>query len=84
MPEAHQPGLLHQLVRVLAQVLHDSGGGRAAVGGLRLARHQQRVHERLRVVAADADEEAVDQPLDDHLIGVDPRNHLKNPALLCQ
>ena len=76
----YQVSLLHELVGMLPQVVHDLLGGRAAVGGLGLAGDQQRVHQRLGVVAADADQQAVDQAAHDHLAGVDASYDLRRAS----
>ena len=60
--------------RTLSTTVH---GGAAPEGGLALAGDQQRVHERLRVVPPDADQQAVDQAAHHRLRGVDARNHLR-------
>lgn len=80
----YQLGLLHERGRVLAHIVHDQHGGGAPEGGLALAGHQQWVHERLRVVAPDADQQAVNQPPDHALAGVDARYHLHMRTASCK
>ena len=69
---------------MLAHVVDDARGGRAPVARLALAGDEERVHEGLRVVAPDADEQAADQSPHHHLLVVDARYHLQTRSSLQQ
>lgn len=74
--ELYQISLLYKLVGVLAKVVDDCLGCRAAIGGLRFAGYQEGIHEGLRVMVPYSHKEIVDEPLNHHLICVDPSYHL--------
>ena len=75
--EAHQLRLLDEGGGVAADVVHNLRSSSASEGGLALARHEKRIHQRLGVVPPDADEEAADEPPHHDLGVVDPRDHLQ-------
>mmetsp|Transcript_40692 Transcript_40692/g.104165 ORF Transcript_40692/g.104165 Transcript_40692/m.104165 type:complete len:708 (-) Transcript_40692:575-2698(-) len=75
---ADQLRLLHQRRAVLPHVLHYVHRRGAPAGALALAGHPQRVHERLWMVAADADEEGVDEVAHGRDAGVDARDDLRD------
>mmetsp|Transcript_17483 Transcript_17483/g.52433 ORF Transcript_17483/g.52433 Transcript_17483/m.52433 type:complete len:714 (+) Transcript_17483:377-2518(+) len=72
----HQLGLLHQSGGVVAHVVHPPHGGGPPRLGLRFTGHQQRIHQRLRVMPPDAHQQAVDHLAHRHHSRVDARNHL--------
>ena len=79
----HQLRLLDKRGGVLAHVVDDVHGRAAAEGGLALAGDQQGIHERLRVVPPDADQQAVDQTAHDRLRRVDACDDLRATQQHC-
>jgi hypothetical protein len=63
---------------VLAHLVHDAARGRETRCALRLGRNRERVHERLRVLFADACEELLREPAHGQHGGVDARDDLRD------
>lgn len=77
MPRGYQLRLLHQRGTVLTHSVHHTHGSGASEAGLGLAGHQQRVHEGLGVVLANAHQQVVDEAAHGLYCGVDACYHLQ-------
>ena len=76
----HELRLLDERGAVRAQRLEHGKRGGAAARRLALGGDQERVHQRLRVVAADAHEQGVDELAHGGVAGVDARDDLRDDA----
>mmetsp|Transcript_12159 Transcript_12159/g.42144 ORF Transcript_12159/g.42144 Transcript_12159/m.42144 type:complete len:269 (+) Transcript_12159:1360-2166(+) len=74
----HDLRLLHQKGAVRAEVVEHGHGRGTPGGGLGLARHQERVQQRLRVVPPHPDEQLVDEVAHRHAGGVDACDDLRD------